>query len=194
MTDKRSDLPHDFKDWTPENQHAWLSGEEVLALQRQTELDAQAAGARMRESALNVESILGVKIRQLRERAGWSQADLAERLKNVGFEFHQTTVAKMEAGKRPIRVAEVFALGVVFRMPMTALLHLPLRGGELPSLAELDRQLKDIEDRQQENRDMYLGLINDFADNQVVFESRRRELVRAMTRGVDELGEHQEEA
>jgi transcriptional regulator with XRE-family HTH domain len=189
----KANLPDDFEEWTPENQHAWLNGEEVLALQRQTEIDAQAAGARMRETALNVEGILGAKIRQLRERAGWSQADLAERLKAVGFEFHQTTVAKMEAGKRPIRVAEVFALGVVFRMPMTALMHLPLKA-DLPSLSELDRQLKEIEDSQQENREMYLGLISAFADNQVSFESRRQELLRAMTQGVDELGKHQEEA
>jgi transcriptional regulator with XRE-family HTH domain len=66
------------------------------------------------------ETAFGEKVRQWRRARNWSQEDLAERLRQQGFEMHQTTVAKIERGTRPLRVAEAAAIATIFRVPPLA--------------------------------------------------------------------------
>ncbi|MEV6907991.1 helix-turn-helix transcriptional regulator [Amycolatopsis sp. NPDC051071] len=97
------------------------------------------------------EEVLSSKIRQLRTDRGWSQEDLANHLERVGFKMHQTTIAKLESGKRPIRASEVFALSYVFRIPMEALWSLPTPGEPAPlskmreEFDELSSELREAE-------------------------------------------------
>jgi transcriptional regulator with XRE-family HTH domain len=92
------------------------------------------------------EKVIAQKIRQLRIERGWSQEDLAERMTRYGWPMHQTTIAKLEAGKRPIRAGEVFALTLVFGLPPLALWHLPVPG-EPQALAAMRQQLVDTDEQ-----------------------------------------------
>ena len=56
--------------------------------------------------------------------------------------MHQTTVAKIERGARPLRVAEATALAQVFEMPIMAVFELSLPQDHP---AELDVQRRELE-------------------------------------------------
>jgi transcriptional regulator with XRE-family HTH domain len=66
------------------------------------------------------EKSFGTKVRQWRQARNWSQEDLADQLRLQGFDMHQTTVAKIERGTRPLRVAEAAAIANIFRVPPLA--------------------------------------------------------------------------
>lgn len=74
------------------------------------------------------EKRFGEVVRGWRLDRNWSQEEVAEKLAYEGFEMHQTTVAKIERGARPLRVAEAAALAAVFRMPVMAVFELSLPG------------------------------------------------------------------
>lgn len=91
------------------------------------------------------ERIIGRKVRQLRTERGWTQADLARRLDELGWPVDQTTVSNLELGRRPIRVAEADALALAFGVPMLAVWYLPV-DGEPWSIAAMRRRLADIDE------------------------------------------------
>ena len=101
-----------------------------LAGELRDKLPADAAEASIREIALARqrheawEKHFGEVVRTWRTDRGWTQDDVAERLREQGFEMHQTTVAKIERGARPLRVAEAAALAEVFEMPTMAVFEL----------------------------------------------------------------------
>jgi transcriptional regulator with XRE-family HTH domain len=99
----------------------------------------------LREMFEQHEKILGRKVRQLRLERGWTQEQLAERLNEVGWPMHQTTVAKLEAGARPIRIAEADALAIAFGLPIEAMWYMPI-ADEPWSLAKMKDRLKGIDD------------------------------------------------
>lgn len=66
------------------------------------------------------EKNFGEKVRQWRRERNWSQEDVADKLRKQGFDMHQTTVAKIERGTRPLRVAEAAAIAAIFRVPPLA--------------------------------------------------------------------------
>jgi transcriptional regulator with XRE-family HTH domain len=66
------------------------------------------------------EKNFGEKVRQWRRERNWSQEDVADKLRMQGFDMHQTTVAKIERGTRPLRVAEAAAIAAIFRVPPLA--------------------------------------------------------------------------
>lgn len=51
-----------------------------------------------------------------------SQEQLAQYMTMSGFTMHQTTVAKIESGKRPLRIAELYAIADILDVPLLALL------------------------------------------------------------------------
>jgi transcriptional regulator with XRE-family HTH domain len=64
----------------------------------------------------------GARMRQVRERNGVSQGSLAANLIIMhGISWHQTTVAKVEAGERPIRLGEAVAVAEVLGVPLATL-------------------------------------------------------------------------
>lgn len=65
---------------------------------------------------------MGARVRRYRQAHGWSQEELARRMREAGFEvWRQSTVTKAEGAERPLRVNEAAALAQVLRVP---LLHL----------------------------------------------------------------------
>ncbi|WP_344231449.1 helix-turn-helix transcriptional regulator [Kribbella hippodromi] len=107
----------------------------------------------LREGFEQHEKILGAKIRQLREERRWSQSDLADQLSRLGFDLHQTTIAKMEAGRRPLRVSEAVAVAHVCGLPAGALFWLPVQG-EPSTLEFLREKIQDLEQQVEQTRQL----------------------------------------
>lgn len=81
------------------------------------------------EGSPSPEDRLGRRIRYERDRRGWSQSELADRLAEFGISLHFTAIAKMEQRDverpRAIRLDEAFALAQVFGVTVERLLEPP---------------------------------------------------------------------
>jgi transcriptional regulator with XRE-family HTH domain len=63
------------------------------------------------------------QLRGERERRGWSQADVAKMLSDKGIDgIYPTTIAKLEAGDRAVRIDEAAAIADLFEVSLDALL------------------------------------------------------------------------
>jgi transcriptional regulator with XRE-family HTH domain len=60
------------------------------------------------------EEIAGRKMYSLRRDRGWSQAETARRMDPYGYSWVQSTVGRIEAGKRPLRLNEVVHVAALF--------------------------------------------------------------------------------
>lgn len=78
----------------------------------------------------------------MREARGWSQTELAENLAKHGFEYHQTTIGKLESGSRPLRIGELFAMAHVFEVSAIDLVKATLPG---PSTDDAEFELPQLE-------------------------------------------------
>lgn len=121
------------------------------------------------------ERAIGAKVRQLREQRGWSQADLSDRLAYYGWQLHQTNISKLEAGRRPIRVAEAAALAAVFGLPVVALWYLALEEEPL-ALADMSAYLRDVDDTIATVEKTISGLVKTVTDERY----RRLRAIEAM--------------
>jgi transcriptional regulator with XRE-family HTH domain len=121
------------------------------------------------------EKILGQKVRQLRTERGWSQEQLAEKLNSLGWAVHQTTIAKLEGGARPIRIAEADTLAVAFGLPIEAMWYMPVTG-EPWSLTQMRDSLKRTDEFIAHLEDSLRSTILTLADQQ----AERMRLVQAM--------------
>lgn len=70
----------------------------------------------------SLEAVLATQLRGARLARGWSQAEVAEKMKARGYDWHQTTVAKTEASARPLRVNELQALASSLGLSLATLL------------------------------------------------------------------------
>ena len=90
------------------------------------------------------EKNFGDNVRQWRRARNWSQEDLADKLRQEGIDLHQTSVAKIERGTRPLRVAEAAAIATIFRVPpLTVFLEPPLAEEQSLTRSPLN-QLNDM--------------------------------------------------
>lgn len=71
------------------------------------------------------------RLRAERERRGWSQGELARRLIVLGVDCYTTTVAKVEAGTRSVRIDEIDALATVFGISVDVLIGRSRRTADL---------------------------------------------------------------
>ena len=60
------------------------------------------------------EEIAGRQLALLREERGWSQSEVARRMEAYGYNWHQTTVGRVESGKRPLRLNELVHPAAMF--------------------------------------------------------------------------------
>lgn len=69
-----------------------------------------------------VDADFGQRVRAERERRGWTQDELAQRLSDRGLTAWPSTIAKLEAAQpRAVRLAELVALADQFEMSIDAL-------------------------------------------------------------------------
>jgi transcriptional regulator with XRE-family HTH domain len=134
---------------TPEPWALAAVEDQQLVRELRERLPAEAANISINELALtrqrheSWEKRFGEVVREWRQDRNWSQEDVAERLRHQGFEMHQTTVAKIERGARPLRVAEATALADVFEMPIMAVFESSLVPMDHPG--ELESQRKELD-------------------------------------------------
>jgi len=92
------------------------------------------------------EQRFGSKTREMRQARNWSQEDLASRLSEVGVEMHQTTVAKLERGARPLRVSEAVAIATAMGEPVLSVFYGPGPEQEPMSIKMLRESLERTEE------------------------------------------------
>lgn len=82
---------------------------------------------------------------------GWTQAQLAEHMSTFyaeGESYSHSTVAKTEAGSRPIRLNEAVAYAFLLREDLTLMLRGPSPETEITRhLATLQGQLRDLDSK-----------------------------------------------
>lgn len=100
------------------------------------------------------EQNFGDKVRQWRRERNWSQDELAQRLRRHGFDMHQTTVAKIERGSRPLRVAEAAAIATIFRVPPLAVFMGPPPEKQPWSLQQMHETLAAAEQALEQTKEM----------------------------------------
>lgn len=140
--------------------------------------------ARRRAGHESWERRFGEVVRGWRLDRNWSQEDVAEKLRYEGFEMHQTTVAKIERGARPLRVAEASAIGAVFNMPVMAVFELSLpndapwwsRDSQAADLLEK----QDLLERARKLSDQARKQLYSAAEDYARFLAEREKLVLAM--------------
>ena len=59
------------------------------------------------------ESWAGSRFRELRNQRGWSQQDVADRMKAFGYSWSQATMTRLETATRPVRLNEVADLAAL---------------------------------------------------------------------------------
>lgn len=64
-------------------------------------------------------------LRSTREAMGITQAELAERMRDRGFGFHQATIYKIEKGERKVSIGEAMAIAGLFDIDVTDLAEAP---------------------------------------------------------------------
>jgi transcriptional regulator with XRE-family HTH domain len=100
-------------------------------------------------TATDRERWFGENLRAAREQQEMSQTALAKRMAGAGFSnFHQSTVARLEAGDRPVRLSEGLELSLILGTPLGHLTWPPVR---------LNR-LKKFQHAVQEARERYVSL------------------------------------
>lgn len=136
---------------------------------------------------LRLEQKMCEKFQVLRKERGWSQLDVSEKLAEWGIEMHQTTVAKMEKGKRPLRVAEMFALAHVFGMPPGAVFFMPPVDDLDFGMDYMTDRLKNIEEQIATVRESAVKILDGYLDVYANAIAERAALIRAMRHAHESL-------
>ena len=87
------------------------------------------------------EQIAARQLRLLRQGRGWSQLDVAEKMRAYGYQWSQATVTRLEAATRPIRLNELTDLAALYGAPVAQFLESGAPGGDLADLEEEIKQL-----------------------------------------------------
>lgn len=106
---------------------------------------AAAAGVPMPSA----EQLAGRLVRLLRQGRGWSQQEVANGMNTTfGYSWGQSTVGKIEAAQRPLRVNELADLAALFGVPVTQLLEPKLLLEESDDLSSLEADIRKLEEEQ----------------------------------------------
>lgn len=85
------------------------------------------------------EAQAGQALRRLRLARNWTQEEVAMRMTAYGYDFHQTTIAKIEAAQRPLRVRELADFAALYGVGVQDLVYPPSR-----SLPEIDQEIREV--------------------------------------------------
>ena len=99
--------------------------------------EAESPGS---EAMPSPEQRVGQHLRLLRQRRGWSQQEVAERMRAYGYQWSQAIVTRLESATRPMRLNELSDLALLFEIPVRELL-----GFEAPDdLDATDREIGEL--------------------------------------------------
>lgn len=154
--------------------------EYIEALQADVERMRLESRESNRATMTRLEMVMIEKFRVLREERGWSQSELSDRLAEFGIDMHQTTIAKLEAGKRPLRVSEMFGLSHTFGMPPGAVFSMTIREENFGSLEALQQELARTEQMVADFREKAMELFGTYVDVAGDFGVKRDHLIKLM--------------
>lgn len=125
-----------------------------------TDNHQDASGTNKLPSWSDPDGVLARRVRALRETSDLTQREIADKMTAAGYRMHQTTIAKIESGERPVYVGEAVALAGILGVSLEQLLTEPPEGLER-NLAEaqieyaaLDHQRARIQERLNEAREV----------------------------------------
>ena len=104
----------------------------------------------------DADSRLGMNVRTLREQKGMPQAALARAMTQQGWQWHQSTVARIESGRQPLRLAEASALAQILGETVD---RLTWTGPEIDEAGLVDRAASFLRMQFEETADEVAGLI-----------------------------------
>jgi transcriptional regulator with XRE-family HTH domain len=88
------------------------------------------------------DELFGKRVKEERDRMGWTQAQIAKMLCDIGIRpMHGTTVAKIEAGDRSVRINEAMGFADLFEIPVESLVGRVPHGSAHDSLISTVRGL-----------------------------------------------------
>jgi transcriptional regulator with XRE-family HTH domain len=90
------------------------------------------------------EQLVGRQLRLLRQGRGWSQQEVAEKMRPFGYEWSQATVTRLESATRPIRLNELADLALLYGVPMEQFLEPEVQDFAWDDLDALDREIKRL--------------------------------------------------
>jgi transcriptional regulator with XRE-family HTH domain len=93
------------------------------------------------------EQLIGRLLRQLRQGRGWSQQEVAERMRAYGYQWSQATVTRLESASRPIRVNELTDLARLFEIHVTQFMN-PEESVVWDDLDGLEREIEELSAKQ----------------------------------------------
>lgn len=92
------------------------------------------------------EQLAGRQLRLLRQGRGWSQLEVAEKMRAYGYQWSQATVTRLEAASRPIRLNELVDIAALYGVPVTLFLE-----SEVPDDPDtLKREIKTLSDERKD--------------------------------------------
>jgi transcriptional regulator with XRE-family HTH domain len=132
--------------------------------------------------ATEPERVLAANLREARKERGMTQKAVAEGMGFLGFSMMHTTIAKIEAGERPIRVNESFGLAAVVGVNIVELLGLPqsAKGAEIMASHQTTNKLQKLQ----------AEILNDVQEME---REHRRRLRKYLTDRLAELGSEEGE-
>jgi transcriptional regulator with XRE-family HTH domain len=102
------------------------------------------------EPALEVEGTVAMNVaenvRAMRRQADWTQNELADAMKALGFAWKRLTCTEVERGTRRLSVEELLAIAAIFRIPAIEVLVPPYpgMGTELPTILLSPEDLREL--------------------------------------------------
>lgn len=124
----------------------------------------------MIEEFKNEDQHFAENVRRERNKRGWSQAEVARRLREVGLEqFHPTTVSRIENQERPVRLSEAALFASIFETTVAKLVanhieEVELLVESLGTMRELESRLVRSYSLYQSGRSTLRSEIQDFTD------------------------------
>lgn len=117
------------------------------------------------------ENVFRENMKRRREILGMNQTDLARRMKAQGHAFHQQTIQRVEAGERPVRLDEAFAIADILESSVESMTRTYASG-----FADVVYAVEKLE---RESHNAYDGVLTSIADWHEAFDDLYAEFVQS---------------
>src|SRR5260370_32734867 len=94
------------------------------------------------ENMPTAEQLVARQLRLLRQGRGWSQQEVAEKMRAYGYQWSQATVTRLESASRPIRLNELADLAILYGVPVAQFLQSDVP--EFDDLGALEREITNL--------------------------------------------------